>query len=392
MDPRTNLSLQMDATNVTFITHLSQIQLAVFEAISVGRFVDTPPDQWSSPRLRQLIKQSGPTGLILSLEALAEVFQGFTLPLYKDILSLATSTPKRHWHQIMEIIRRQRAVANLPPIASDAVWLLCTWISLNRKSSSLAHLISAPTWAIEVITLANGRIASINQYVNDRLTEIMMLDIKTGEAEPTLAARLLFDAIVLTRELTQSDRPVLQWTLPARLYCPLQFVTPIHSFCRQMDIELDTLPAPESLTRYIEPAELDRVLRSLGGFHQAALVLDRLIERRFARSPQQQLRNRNRRYQLSAYYNRDPIETFPELLDLLAPLEAIVRPDRVIDFEDYQYESSILKCWPGEAVTLRKLPNLDSHIWVYTDAGFLCKAYAQQLRRADGTYRRQRSY
>jgi hypothetical protein len=202
---------------------------------------------------------------------------------------------------------------------------------------------------------------------------------------------VLYEALVAQRRPGPSLPTGLLWHIPKHLVMEAPVPQECQTFCQQLGVINECVSTVPPWFIAIEEAWDKELSGQVIEAQYYALLFDTVLQKMQGYGPQRAQRERERDYHRLIGYRADPAWQFPLLRALLTSHSTTITEEGMISFNDLHYAHPLLRCWPGVPVTLRLPVETEACLWVFVENEILCQAYAQELRRSDGSYRAWRS-
>lgn len=376
------------------------IHFAACQSAICGPPPPGPPADLPVKQLQAQVVRYGREILIAHPAHLETVFQGITLSTYRAIERLFNTPLRRTPATVFAILRQMAHTAGQPPPPYEGVWAICLYLQPGRDRETAPQVELLDTaWHIFVLTpkvevqrptgVAEPHIVGVARLDQPRIVSFRLCDTETDYA--VTASLAIYEALVTHRQPAQLSPFGVVWRLPSRLICPFELPAGAQVGLNQLGITLQIEP---DLATLLPPDLATSWHRDLTGQRLTADQLTRMFDyylsQRYGDSPGRAAAAFERDFYGLVGVNRDPGSLVPALRALLPRHEARVSPAGEVAVAGLHFESPLLVYFPDQPVTVQLSPSADSTAWIYLDGTILGEAYAGELRRSDGTYRRYR--
>lgn len=358
------------------------------------------PDSLPLAALQERARLDGAEAYLLHPADIEGLFVGVTLAVYRTVRSLYCSRLGRSIKMVWRILNAMAQAAGARPVPYEAVWALCLSLEETRRASLAVRLERGQdTWWLGQTTpdiaiqeqAAPRYQPTITWCVEMGVSRALTFRIAPPEAVDEQTPLVLYDGIVaLRRPLTRAATGLL-WHLPKRIATTVSLFSSHCSACARAGIEVEEATADPPLIQAVR----DRWERGVAGRTlpggQCARLLDTYLRRAHGYGP---LRERERHaHELRSLvgYNQDPAWQFPLLREFLPAEASSVTEEGAVAYDGLHYAHELLSYWPGYPATIRRSAHMEAAAWIYLDGEVLCRGYARELRRRDGSYRHFRS-
>ncbi len=362
---------------------------------SRGQHTEELPATVNLTHLRQRARAFGRDSYLIDPRAIAEMFTGVTLAVYKTIEALYCSRLERRIGRVWRIINAMASQSAATPIAYEAVWAICIHLDEQRARMTdvTVELLNTTWWVTYFLCddvpeelVCSRQKRCIICVVENSPFNVLAFGATDGQPSGEDYASVLYDAIVLQRRPHRHGKAGLVWRVPKRLIVEEALPQEYRQGCTSMGMVVEeshgTLPCvqhvQENWIREYTVGKL-RADRWAEGF-------DSYLQKVYGASPLRKREQLDREFGQRVGYSSDPSWLFPALRSLL-PERAGYIQDGTVSYDGLHYEDDLLSYWSGSSITLRRSAQTEACIWVYLHSEILCQAMARELRRLDGSYR-----
>jgi len=365
---------------------------------SLGRHTEGLPPTVDLTRLRQRALAFGRDSYLTNPRAIAEMFSGVTLAVYKTVEALYCSRLERPIEMVWRIINAMASQSAAPPIAYEAVWAICVHLAEQRaRMTDVTVELLDTTWWITHFLCDNGpgeligprRQRCVVCVVEASPFNVLAFRVTDGQPAGEDYASVLYDAIVLQRRPQRYGKAGLVWRIPRRLFVGEALPRECRQGCARMGMVVEesqvTLPCVQQVQeRWMREYTVGKLRadRWEEGF-------DSYLQKVYGASPLRRREQFDREFGRRVGYSGDPAWLFPALRNVL-PERAGYIQEGAVSYDGLHYEDDLLSHWSGSPITLRRSAHAEVCIWVYLHGEILCQAMARELRRLDGSYRPRR--
>ena len=278
----------------------------------------------------------------------------------------------------------------------EAIWAICVYLEGNREMAQAItaskvctewHLV---TFEPDIPLLMDGSRATrpvITCIVSQCPRQVIALHIAPSPGSSNHMSLVLYDAIVARRRPHKDGAKGLVWFFPARLNYDASPTPKCLNFCRRSQIEISEQPCPAWAIKGLS-AFWEKAAPASFTIQQFTLQLERYIRLQWGSSPSQEREQHDNEFRDLIGYNRDPVEVFPNLLQLLPVRDAVIDETGCLAYDSLHYNSPFSVFWKGQKVQLHQAREAEGYGWIkQNENGVLCQVTARELIRQDGTIR-----
>ena len=350
-------------------------------------------------RLRELGQLLGSEVYLSHPEAVAKVFAGVSISVYRLIVELYCSRLERSIGMVWRIAHALTREAERAKIAYEAVWALCLHLEERRRHETEVTLErDSATWWLA--SLPCGAADGCELGASGQRLIVCLLDITR---QIVLAFRVvrpqqlvdayglvLYDALVGRRHPDRDATAGLSWLVPEQLIIERDAPQDFREGCARLGIAVETERESPAFFHTLEMGFRREISNRGLSADRWAEAFDSYLHKVYGYSPLRAREERDHEFSHLLGYNRDPAWQCPALRQFLPLCKGTITLDGAVPYDGLHYADELLAYWAGAPVTFRRSEQMEALIWVYLDGNLLCSALARELLRRDGSYRSHR--
>jgi hypothetical protein len=377
--------------------HCLLIHSTALRAAVQGKHVHALPEHLSIVDLKQREQFMGTDGYLWHPDEIKFIFQGITFSVFETVQTLYCSRLGRSIRMVWQIMCAKAQAQSVPSPSYEAIWALCMYleeprcthlkVSLERGNETWWIGILTPTICIYSKQVAQPYHPTIVCCVHTQTQQLLAFQCTSQELLQEHIPLVLYDAIASQRRPYPRITTGLLWHLPKRIL--IAHPIPSHSsiVCQQASIFIEQTQETPLFFQEIQEdwrkEDSDRPLPE----QQFVRIFDAYLNKRCGSGPLREQKQRDEQFASLSGYQYDPAWQFPLLRLLLPAHSCTITAEGTILYGELHYTHELLIHWSGATVIIRRSASTEATIWVYLDQAILCQAYAQELRRRDGSYR-----
>lgn len=379
------------------LEHYQSIHYHALRTAARGAFLHALPASLNMTDLKADADLFGPDVYLRHPDEIRLLFAGIHRAVFETVQALYCSRLGRSVRIVWQILCAMANAADIPFPSYEAIWALCLYVEeARRRQTAVAVERGAETWCIAILS-PDISVARKHTLSRERWSLVCCADlarehvlafrcVSETDVENQLST-ILYDSIVAQRQPGSSLPTGLCWHIPKHILIEAPIPQECQTFCQQIGMTIECVSKVPSLFIAIQEAWDKELVGQVIEAQHYALLFDTLLQKMQGYGPQRTQRERERDYHRLIGYSADPAWQFPLLRILLASYPATITEEGVITFNGLHYTHSLLRYCPGTSVMLRLPVETEARVWVFVQNEILCQAYAQELRRRDGSYR-----
>jgi hypothetical protein len=379
------------------LEHYQSLHYHALRTAAQGAFVRTLPDHLNVTSLKADAEMFGPDVYLRHPDEIRLLFAGITVPVFEAVQALYCSRLGRGIRTVWKILCAMADAAQAPPPFYEAIWALCLYFEgARRVQTAVGVERGAETWWIVILSAAI-HLARKHTVMRERWSLVCCADLASehvlafrcvcdADVENSLSG-VLYDALVAQRRPGPSLPTGLLWHVPKHLVMAAPVPQKCQTFCQQLGVAIESASTVPPLFSAIEQAWNRELAGQVVEARYYAFLFDTVLQKMQGYGPRRAQRERERDYHRLIGYRADPAWQFPLLRELLVSHSTTITQEGMISFNGLHYAHPLLWYWPGVPVTLHLPVETEARLWIFVENEILCQAYAQELRRSDGSYR-----
>ncbi len=346
--------------------------------------------------LRVQAKWWGKNCYVLSLAEIRQIFAGVTLGVYQQIEKLYCASLPRSIETVHYMIAQMAQHSGGAAPTPEAIWAICVYLEGKRQIAQDVTISRVCTeWYLVTfepkvpLLLERGRAIHpvITCIVSQCPRQVIAFQIAPSSKSSSHRSLVLYDAIVAKRRPHKDGAKGLVLTLPARLNCDSSPTPNCLDFCRRLQVEISEQPCPAWAIKGLS-AFWEKAAPASFTLQQFTLQMERYIRLQWGSSPSQEREQHDNEFRDLTGYNRDPVEVFSNLLQLLPVRDVVIDDVGCLAYDGLHYNSPFSVFWKGQKVQLHQAREAEGYGWIKQNVNdVLCQVTAQELVRQDGTIR-----